>query len=99
MCSHHAGLMASHSPDEVFRAIRNSSSAKEKARWAAKQYLKLDKEHPGVAWRTDPDGGIAIDLTQFNLPANKIAALRALIEQEAGTIEQVVGISQIRLEA
>ena len=57
-CPHHAGLGLN--DQQRFEAILQSSRRKEAARWAVKQELGLDKEHPGVPYRTNADGSFTV---------------------------------------
>ena len=61
LCPHHQGLKDSGlTNQQVFDAILQSSRVKESARWAVKVELVLDKEHPGVAYRTNADGNFTV---------------------------------------
>ena len=60
-CPYHQSLKDGGLTDaETFTAILQSSRVKEAARWAAKLALALDKEHPGVPYRVDADGGFTL---------------------------------------
>ena len=57
-CAHHQSLGL---PDQaLFDAILQSSRVKEAARWAVKVELGLNKEHPGVRYRTNADGSFTV---------------------------------------
>jgi hypothetical protein len=96
LCSHHQGLAdGGLSHDQVFRAIRNTTSAKERARWALKLDLGLDKEHPGLPYRVEPNGDITI---LSGAPASQRARLQNVAAQAAAGIERVPGISNVVVE-
>ena len=57
-CAHHQSLGLADQP--LFDAILQSSRVKEAARWTVKVELGLDKEHPGVRYRTNADGSFTV---------------------------------------
>ena len=68
LCTHHQGLKDSGLTDQhVFDAILQSSRVKETARWQIKVELGLDKEHPGVPYRVNPDGSFTIPTDRASL--------------------------------
>jgi hypothetical protein len=60
-CQHHQSIKDSGLADQqVFRAILQSCRVKESGRYAVKQELGLDKQHPGVPYSVATDGSILI---------------------------------------
>jgi len=61
LCAHHQSLRDGGLTDsQLLRAHRASWAVKETARAIVKAELGLDKEHPGVPYRVNDDGGFTI---------------------------------------
>ena len=69
LCPHHQSVKNTHGHNDkgIFEVILQSSRVKESARWAAKLALALDKEHPGVPYRVEPDGSFALGMDKNGL--------------------------------
>jgi hypothetical protein len=110
-CPHHAGLGLS--DQQRFEAILQSSRVKEKARAAVKRELGLDKEHPGVPYRTNADGSFTVftdpAVLGWTAPDGSIGTLptirnndrnraRSAALLESGLVEQRIGMSTVTVE-
>lgn len=62
LCQHHQNVKNRFSLDDagIMRAIFQSSRVREAARWAVKVELGLDKNHPGIPYRTNADGSFTL---------------------------------------
>jgi len=58
ICAHHKSLGLT--GQQIFRALLQSTRLKERARWEIKLSLGLNKQHPGVPYRVNPDGSFTI---------------------------------------
>ena len=66
ICPHHQQVKDGFkwTDEELLQSLITDSKRKETARAKAKQELLLDKEHPGVWYRVDPDGGFTLGVNQ-----------------------------------
>jgi len=95
-CPHHQALKDSGLTDQqVFQAILQSSRMKERARWEAKLELGLDKEHPGVPYRVNPDGSFTI-LTGAKGVA--LTRMKTRIEAQLATVDRPTGTSTVTVD-
>lgn len=92
------------SDGEHYDAIVGANRAREAARWAAKQSLKLDKEHPGVWYRNEPDGSftLGVDPRGNRMPEwpsdpAAQAKLDADVRAAEALIRRPAGVGRIRL--
>lgn len=96
LCSHHRGLRDGGLTDEqLFAAILQSSRVKEVARWAIKQHLGLDKEHPGVPYLVLGDGSISI---RPGLTGQARTAARTVAATAIATVSRPQGTSLVTVD-
>ena len=89
-CAFHA---KSKVPDrDLYAAIVDFNSQREVSRGAAKASLNLDKEHPGVPYRMEPDGSYTLGVDQkgalmpeWPTDPKEIAKVRADIDAALAT--------------
>ena len=112
-CPHHQSLRDGGLTDQqVFRAIVQSSRLKERARWEIKLSLGLDKQHPGVPYRVNPDGSFTVLTDRASLawmkddlvgplptisPADRTRARTAAVNAIAN-LERPLGVSAVTVD-
>src|SRR3990167_746531 len=106
LCPHHQSVKNTNNltDNQVFKSIVQSNRVRETARYAAKLYLKLDKEHEGVPYRIDPDGSFTLGIDQNG---NKMAEwpvtqldldkLQSAISESVLTVERPIGTSEVKI--
>jgi len=106
LCPHHKSVKDNNAltDNQLFRSIIQSNRVREYARYAAKVYLKLDKEHEGVPYRVETDGSFTLGLdkdgvTMTGWPIRKIDRdkLNAAISEAILSVERPVGTSTVRI--
>ena len=97
LCPHHQNIRTQLglTDTQVFRAILFSSKLKERARWEAKLEMGLDKEHPGVPYRVNPDGSFAIVTGETG---QRLTRVRNRINAALTLIERPLGVSGVTVE-
>ena len=102
ICTHHKNLGLT--DQDTFDAIVQSSRVKERVRWVVKVELGLDKEHPGVPYRVDADGGFTIGMDKTGTkmtewPTKKADkdALIAAVNSAVEKVEKPSGTSAVRI--
>lgn len=104
LCPYHKSLLDGGLREgQLFMSIRRTQQAREAARWAAKIELRLDKEHPGVAYRIEPDGSITLGIDQRGVvmpewPTGVAsrAKLVAAIDAAVDSVANADGVSTVR---
>ena len=92
-CTHHQSLRDGGLDDQqVFNAILQSSRVKETARWQIKLELGLDKEHPGVPYRINPDGS-------FTIPTDRASLAWSLQDGSPGPLPVINAADRARARA
>src|SRR3990167_10464654 len=106
LCPHHQSVKNTNNltDNQVFESIVQSNRVRETARYAAKTYLKLDKEHPGVPYRIEADGSFTIGIDQLGSkmaewPSSKreLDKLQAVISEAVLSVERPIGTSEVKI--
>ena len=106
LCTRHQSVKDNNAltDDQVFKSIVQSNRVRETARYAAKTYLKLDKEHPGVPYRIEADGSFTLGVDQLGnkmagWPTRKVDLdkLQAVISEAVLSVERPIGTSEVKI--
>lgn len=94
LCPHHMRVKFNNglSDADTYRAIKASYAIREKARYAAKLALKLDKEHPGLPYVVGTDGTFTV-LSGVTGPAR--TAVRSAVDASIAGLERPTGTSAV----
>lgn len=96
VCPHHGAMRSSMSDAQIMAVIVASTQAKERARWVVKQHFMslgtMDKEHPGVPYRVEPNGDFTI---LSGAKGGTLATLRTLVSTEVSVFDAMPGVSKV----